>query len=219
MKQIDDEFPEFAGAWKSQLGCCLRGGIFDGWTREALARDPETLVEEIGAGLDTRYERVGGMTRRWVDLGLPDSMALRRPLIRENSRRRFVEGSVLDEGWIGSVKAMAEGHPAVFVAEGVLMYFSEADVKRLFGMLARHFPGSRLLFDCLGPVMVKHQARHDALTKTAARFTWSLDDVWEVERWGMSCILEKPGLISPRPGRHCAICCGWRRRFCAFPNR
>ena len=190
IKRIDYDFSKFAGAWKSQVGCCLRGAIFDQWTRAELAQDPETLVVEIGAGLDTRYERLGGAARRWVDLDMPDSMALRRRFFTENSQRRFVEGSVLDDAWIAPVRAAAAGHPVAFIAEGVLMYFPEDDVKRLFGKLAEHFPGSRLLFDSLGPAMVRHQARHDSVNQTSAKFAWGLADVRALETWGPPCVVE-----------------------------
>ena len=106
VKRIDYDFSKFAGAWKSQVGCCLRGAIFDQWTQAELAQDPETLVVEIGAGLDTRYERLGGAARRWIDLDLPDTMALRRRFFAENSQRRFVEGSVLAADWVNPVREM-----------------------------------------------------------------------------------------------------------------
>ena len=199
IKQINYDFTKFASAWKSQVGCCVRGAIFDQWTREALAKDPETLVVEIGAGLDTRYERLGGAARRWVDLDMPDSMELRRRFFTENSQRQFVEGSVLEEDWVKPVRAMAEGHPVAFVAEGVLMYFPEADVKRLFGILATHFPGSRLLFDSLGPAMVKHQSKHDSVTKTSAKFAWGIADIRDVETWGIPCTLEQTGSFFDAP--------------------
>ena len=199
VKRIDYDFSKFAGAWKSQVGCCLRGAIFDQWTRAELAKDPETLVVEIGAGLDTRYERLGGAARRWIDLDMPDSMALRRRFFVENSQRRFIEGSALEEDWTKPVRAMAEEHPVVFVAEGVLMYFSEEDVKRLFGLLARHFPGSSLLFDNLGPAMVKHQSTHDSVTKTAAKFAWGMADIREVETWGLPCTLEQTASFFDAP--------------------
>ena len=199
LERIDYDFSKFAGAWKSQVGCCVRGLVFDSWVREALRENPETLVVEIGAGLDTRFERLGSAVRRWVDLDMPDSMALRRQFFAESERRRFVAGSVLEEAWVAPVKALAQDHPVVFVAEGVLMYFPEEDVKKLFGLLAGHFPGARLLFDSLGPLMVKHQARHDSVTKTAARFAWALGDVREVDRWGMPCTVEKTGSFFDAP--------------------
>ena len=69
VKRIDYDFSKFAGAWKRQVGCCLRGAIFDQWTRAELAQDPETLVVEIGAGLDIGhpyrdYAVTGRITRQ-----------------------------------------------------------------------------------------------------------------------------------------------------------
>jgi O-methyltransferase involved in polyketide biosynthesis len=55
---IDYEFDKFATAKSSQIGCCLRGTIFDNWVCTYLNQHPQGFVIEIGAGLNTGFERV-----------------------------------------------------------------------------------------------------------------------------------------------------------------
>lgn len=58
LEAIDYNFDKFAPAKGSQVGCCLRGMILDNWVRSYLKEHPCGSVVEIGAGLNTRFERV-----------------------------------------------------------------------------------------------------------------------------------------------------------------
>ena len=58
MADKDYDFDKFSHAKSSQVGCCLRGLIFDNWVRQFLKQNPQATVIEIGAELNTRFERV-----------------------------------------------------------------------------------------------------------------------------------------------------------------
>ena len=45
--------------------------------------------------------------------------------------------------------------PGLLIAEGVLHYLSEAEVKALLNVVVAHFPGGRMLFDICNPWIVK----------------------------------------------------------------
>ncbi len=182
LQEIDYDFDKFAEAQDSQVACCLRGLILDNWVRNYLLENPKGPIVEIGAGLDTRFERVDNGLLHWFDLDLPDSMTLRQQFFEATKRRHFITASALDTGWIDRVKAAGEG-PWMFVAEGVLMYLSEAQVKQLFANLLHHFPGSWFAFDSMSPYMVENQKRHDSLKYTSAKFDWGIQDIWQVKDW------------------------------------
>ena len=124
-----------------QVVACVAATIFDRWTRNFLEEHPEGTIVEIGSGLDTRFERLDNGRAQWFDIDLPDSIAVRRQFFEETPRRRMIAGSILEESWIEEVKA---SHPTalLFVAEGVLFYFKEEDVKSLYQLIADHFPGA-----------------------------------------------------------------------------
>ena len=161
---IDYDFDKFAKGRATQIGCCLRASILDEWVREYLARYPDGTVVEIGAGLDTRFDRLDNGRVTWFELDLPDVVDLRRRFFEETDRRRFISESVLAPGWIGPVREAAEAAPApvMFVAEGVLMYFEESQVRQLFRTIAAGFPGSAFAFDAMSPLMPANAetARH-----------------------------------------------------------
>ncbi len=182
LQEIDYDFNKFAKAKSSQVGCCLRGLILDNLVRNYLKENPTGPIVEIGAGLNTRFERVDNGEVRWFDLDLPDSMAVRQQFFEETERRHFISGSALDTDWIERVKADAE-KPLMFLAEGVLMYLSQEQVKQLFANLSNYFPGSWLAFDSVSPFIVKNQKHHDSLRHTSAKFDWGIEDIRLIKNW------------------------------------
>jgi O-methyltransferase involved in polyketide biosynthesis len=100
--------------------------MFDVWVRDFLERHPEGTVVEIGAGLNTRFERLDN-GRGWCDLGLPDIVDVRRGFFPDSERRTTLAASVLDPGWIETVRRSPR--PYFLVAETVFVYLQEAQVR------------------------------------------------------------------------------------------
>ncbi len=182
LRQIDYDFARFKISNQTQTACCIRDLIFDDQTRKFLAAHDDPVFVEIGAGLNTRFLRVDEGKVRWFDLDLPDSITLRRRFFAESERRQFIGRSVLDPAWIALVKA-AHSNNVMFAAEGVLMYFTEGQVRALFKLLAENFPGAQILFDSISPLFVRFQRFYDALKNMDAEFQWGLGSVKELEKW------------------------------------
>ncbi len=180
--QIDYDFSKLKNARRTQVGVCLRSLAFDRWVNAYLSQNPNGTVVEIGAGLNTRFERVDNGSVRWFDLDLPDAIAMRKQFFQETDRRKFIAASVLDPSWIDAVKASGD-RPVMFAAEGVLIYLTEMQVKQVFATLTEHFPGSLLAFDSLSPYRIKHQNQHDAIKHFQARFQWGIEDIHDIQRW------------------------------------
>jgi len=126
----------------------------DHYTRDFLGRHPEAVVVHIGCGLDSRFERVDDGQVEWYDLDLPDVIELHRKLIGDEGERYHLLGcSVLEDAWLETVR-VHRGRPFLFLAEGVFMYFEEAQVKSLVLRLRDHFPGAELVFDAWRPFQV-----------------------------------------------------------------
>lgn len=200
VEAIDYDFARFDGG-PSLLGVVLRTCIFDVWVRSFLSEHPAGTVVEIGSGLNTRFERVDNGVLSWIDLDLPDAMALRRRFFAEFPRRRMLPVSVLDESWVRTVKTSPG--PYFFAAEAVLAFLSEHEVRQALALIAGHFPGSRIAFDTSGSWIVANQHRHDSLKKVAARIGWACDHPRELEGWGLGLrLLESRDLSRlPRPMR------------------
>ncbi|WP_063043780.1 class I SAM-dependent methyltransferase [Nocardia pseudovaccinii] len=180
VKAIDYDFARFDGG-RSLLGVVLRTSMIDAWVQDFLDEHPQGTVVEIGAGLNTRFERVDNGTLHWIDLDLPDAMNLRSKFFTESDRRHMVAASVLEKTWIDIVKAFPA--PYFLIAEGVLIYLDEPDVRRALTLITANFPGAHLVLDTSGRWIIDHQDRHDAMQKVTARMRWACDDPRELERW------------------------------------
>ncbi|MDI2129623.1 class I SAM-dependent methyltransferase [Yinghuangia seranimata] len=187
------DFRKFEGSATLPLAV-LRTLILDQWVRDFLDEHPDGTVVEIGAGLSSRYERLDNGRAAWTDLDLADALELRRRFYAEGPRRRMVAGSVLETSWLADV-ATGPG-PYLFVLEGVLLYFTEEQVRGVLGTLADAFPGALIAFDSASTGVVENQD-HKALKKElAASFTWACDDPKSVEAWGVGLtVADSRGLV------------------------
>ncbi|MFB9905799.1 class I SAM-dependent methyltransferase [Allokutzneria oryzae] len=196
VERIDYDFTKFDGS-PTLVASVMRTLLLDEWVRGFLSLHPKGTVVEVGAGLNTRFERVDNGRTHWVDLDLPDSMKLRERFFTESDRRRMVAASVLDDSWHEVVRALPA--PYFFVSEGVLLYLDETDVRNALGRVAQGFPGARIAFDTAGRWMVEHQ--DDAMFKkrVAATYAWHCDDPEEVQRWDVGLRLTESRTLLQLP--------------------
>jgi O-methyltransferase involved in polyketide biosynthesis len=177
VRSIDYDFTKFRRG-PSIVGCVLRTAIFDEWVRAFLRRFPEGTVVEIGAGLNTRFERLDNGVAHWVEFDLPDVMALRREFFADGDRRTQLDGSVVDDDWVAAV--LAHPGPYFLVSEAVLLYLPEPDVRTALGHVADHFTGASIAFDTGGALMMRTQDRHDTLRHLSGRMQWTCGDPRQV---------------------------------------
>ncbi|OLT09214.1 hypothetical protein BJF78_31265 [Pseudonocardia sp. CNS-139] len=178
VRSIDYDFARF-GRGPSIVGCVLRSTIFDEWVRAFLRRSPGGTVVEIGAGLNTRFERLDNGSAHWVEFDLPDVMALRQELLADGDRRTRLAASVVEDGWVDAV--LAHPGPYFLVSEAVLLYLAEPDVRTALGHVADRLPGASIAFDTAGPLMMRTQDQHDTLRHLSARMQWTCADPREVQ--------------------------------------
>jgi O-methyltransferase involved in polyketide biosynthesis len=190
----------------SQVATILRSRDFDRCAQEFLARHPQAVNVHIGCGLDTRFERVcseqphNGRVE-WYDLDLPGVIELRRKLVGgERERYHLLACSVLDNAWLDTVSAHRQ-RSFLFLAEGVFMYFTEAQVKSLVLTLRDHFPGAELVFDGWRPFEVWLGNRYLSNSPFAGLMQWSFWRGREIEGWGDGVhLLDKWGFFDqPEP--------------------
>lgn len=184
VSRIDYDFSKFEKVWLSQLGVSIRTMLLDRATSDFVQRNPGSVVVNLGAGLDTRGERFKdkGITC-WYDLDVPEVVKLRQNFFSEDEKHKLIAGSAFDLSWLEQVEYA--GKPVLFIAEGMLMYFDEQEVRRLFGQLALRVPGFEMLFEALAPIAVGKSKHHDSLKKldNAAEFKWGLKNSRDLESW------------------------------------
>jgi len=179
---------------EDKVAVIIRNLEFDRYSQDFLAHYPDAVVVHIGCGLDARFERVDNGQVEWYDLDLPEVIELRRKFIGgEGTRYRLLGCSVFDSAWIDTMNVHRK-RPFLFLAEGVFMYFEEAQVKSLVLMLREHFPGAELVFDAFSPFLVRANNLRLRISRTGigARYHWGLKRGKDLEGWGEGiCLLDE----------------------------
>ncbi len=217
MCQLDQESLRKTTALTEDSGrvvMILKTREFDRFAQDFLGRHPDAVVVHIGCGLDTRFERVDNGRVEWYDLDLPDVIELRRKLIGgEGERYHLLSCSVLDSAWLDVVSAHHQ-RPFLFLAEGVFMYFEEAQVKSLVLTIREHFPGAELVFDAYSPFLFWTHNLKVTRTGIGAHLHWSLKRPQDLERWrdGIRLLDERYPFQAPEPRLRRA----WKVRLVPF---
>ena len=185
VKRINYDFKQARMHTFDETAIIIRMREIDRFTREFLERNPAAVVVHIGCGLDTRFERVAERDGRveWYDLDLPQVIQLRRELMQEDSaRHHLIEGSILEDDWLDRVDHSVP-RPFLFLAEGVLPYFEEEQVRSLFLKISKHFPGAEFVFDAMDPFTIRADNLKLKRTGMDARLHWGLKDFRGIESW------------------------------------
>lgn len=182
VEQIDYDWRRIRLSRGDLVQCVVRLREFDRFVRDFLVRYPSATVLHLGCGLDARFQRVDNGLVRWFDLDLPDVIAMRRELVPEAARNRFVPGSILEPDWVEQLDLSGAG-PVLFVSEAVLVYFAEGRVRDLVVELTRRCPGAELVTDVCTPLAMRLDNLHLTVTRSSARLHWAVRDPRELEAW------------------------------------
>ncbi len=189
VNQMNYDFSRLRLRGHDETAVILRLREFDRRARDFLTRHPQAVVVHIGCGLDTRFERVDDGQVEWFDLDLPEVIALRKQWIGvETERYHLLSGSVFDFTWLEKVDKYRQ-RAFLFLAEGVLPYFEEAQVKSLVLKILQHFPGAELVCDAHTPFVMRMDNLQLALTGVDARLRWSLKHGKDLENWGDGIVM------------------------------
>src|SRR5262249_17154930 len=130
-----------------------RAATFDLLTTRYLADHPDATILHVGCGMDSRVFRVNPPASvQWFDVDYPDVIDLRRQLFPQRAAYHLIGAPLEDLRWLDEVP---RDRPVLLIAEGVLMYLSEAEVKALLKAVVAHFPGGQMIFDVVHPMIVK----------------------------------------------------------------
>lgn len=168
------------GMWKD-IGCTIiatRAATFDLLTNRYLADHPEANVLHVGCGMDSRFFRVDPPAGvQWFDVDYPDVIDLRRRLYPERSAYHLIGARLDDLRWLDEV---SRDRPGLFIAEGVLHYLGETEVKSLLNAVVAHFPSGQLIFDICNPWIIKRAGSN--VGGTGATYRWGLDDPQDIRQ-------------------------------------
>jgi O-methyltransferase involved in polyketide biosynthesis len=164
----------------SQKGVSIRTEILDEQTNAFLLKHPDAVVVNLGCGLDTRFHRLDNGTTTWFDLDVPEAIELRSQFFKPTDRYDFIPKSVFDLTWIDRIPKKRD---TLFLAEGLLMYFTEAEVKLLLKNLCKEFSKAEMLLEAMSPFIAKRTQKHPDVKNYNATFKWGIKAGREMEGW------------------------------------
>ena len=167
----------------SHEGVVARTIMLDKQLKDIIRKHPDSVIVNVGAGFDNRFERVDNGQIWWFDLDLPDAIAARKKAFPERERVTMVAGNALEDGWCQQVNEILAGRKAkpVFIAEGLFMYLTMAQIRTFLEILKQHFPdGGTLIAEQNSKLMQKNEKHHDTVKNTNAHFRSGTDSAQEI---------------------------------------
>ena len=126
------------------LSVALRAKKLDQVASDFLARHPDAVGLDLGAGLDTRAARLDvPSTVDWYDVDFPAVAAARERLIPARPNGHVIGADITEEDWLDTIPT---GRPAVIVADGLIGFLTREEVVSLLDRLVAHFPPALRLY-------------------------------------------------------------------------
>jgi O-methyltransferase involved in polyketide biosynthesis len=164
----------------------IRAYVFDETVRAFIESNSNSVVVNIGAGLDTTFQRIDNGRVVWINIDLPGVAALRHTLIPDSEREMTVPRSIFDFTWIDDIASQTEGRAIMFMAAGVLCYFAPSENELLFRTLADAFPSAHLVFDAMS-WLTTWGTNRDLMKKSgydpSALLKWHIKRASRLRRW------------------------------------
>jgi len=208
VERIDYDFSQIeeGPAADHQGVWAIRAYNFDNIIEAFLANNSKAIVVNIGAGLDTTFQRVDDGTVLWVNIDLPDVVAMREKLIPDSEREMTISKSIFDFTWIDDISRWTEGRFILFMASGVLCYFEAQEVEILFRKLAETYPSSHVIFDSMS-WLVLWGTNRDIMKKSgfdsSTLIKWHLKRASGLQKWVDTIkIVEEYPMLSRVPIRN-----------------
>jgi len=166
---LDYDFSHAEKDTAMRSGVIARTIVLDRLVGAWLGRHPGTVVVNLACGLDTRCYRMKGY-QHWYNLDLPETIAVRQRLLPESGAISQLAMSAMDD-WGAAIRETDA--PALVIIEGLTMYLSEADVRRIFEVIAARLPKAEVFVETMNPAVAK-RFKERSIEGSHAKFTWGV---------------------------------------------
>ena len=146
-----------------------RAKVFDDSANRFIADHPQCTVINLACGFDTRFWRIANENCRYVEIDLPEVVALKREIQKDQLGYELIGCSVLDASWIDQVTTNGNSH-FLLLAEGLFPYLPEPDATKLFQRFTQRFTCSQLVFDIIPEKYLKGLWK--MLLRLETKITW-----------------------------------------------
>jgi O-methyltransferase involved in polyketide biosynthesis len=119
---------------------------FDKFASQYISNHPGCTVINLACGFDTRFWRLKIDKDKYIDLDLPEMIALKKEVLKDHLNYELIGCSVLDPTWIDRVTANGNGN-FLLLAEALFYYLPKQDVANILSEISQRFKGSELVLE------------------------------------------------------------------------
>ncbi len=118
-----------------------RWKAFDDSANRFIGANPLCTVINLACGFDTRFWRISNEACQYVEIDLPEVVAMKRAILKDQLCYELMGCSVLETAWIDQVTANGNSH-FLLLAEGLFSYLLKPDAIQLFQRISPRDYGS-----------------------------------------------------------------------------
>ena len=164
----------------------VRAAVFDSWVIKKINEMPDAAVLHIGCGLDSRIKRVGDQKAKWYDLDFPEVIEERRHYYSDSESYTMLSGDATECKYIDKIDADS----LIVVMEGVSMYISEQNLKKLLSVFEGRFSSIALLMDCYSSFAAKMSKYKNPINEVGVSQVYGIDDPEQLSVGSLNFISE-----------------------------
>lgn len=158
-------------------GVIARTIVLDRLAKKYLAENSGAVVVNIACGLDTRCYRMKNYSH-WYNLDLHETIGVRGKILSPTEKISQIAMSAMDD-WGGEIAE--QGVPVLVIIEGLTMYLSEADVKKIFDIIDKRFEHAEVFVETMNPMVAK-RIKEKSIEGSKAKFTWGVKNGEELSK-------------------------------------
>jgi methyltransferase (TIGR00027 family) len=169
----------------------LRTRYFDDRLRDQIAQGRRQVVI-LGAGLDTRPQRIAADGVAYFEIDAPETQAFKKAKLEANGvepNTRYIGADYVSDGMIDLLQrnGCQFNLPTHVIWEGNTMYLNDASVSQILTDLMRHIESCSVSFDYLAEEVIENATGDSEITDVVGRFaamgapwTYGFDDLPEL---------------------------------------
>ncbi|HJV44561.1 MAG TPA: class I SAM-dependent methyltransferase [Bacillota bacterium] len=177
LKMIDYDFEKLNNFGNDVI--VIRAKQFDTWLKDFIEGNDNVTVLNLGCVLDTRVSRLNPQSKvLWFDVDYPDVIDVRKLFFSTKDGYEMISSSVTELDWLEHIP---NDRPVMIIAEGLLEYLTEVEVKTLLDRMTTFFTHGQIAFDVMNSFAIK-SGKERLKETTGAIHKWIVDDVHDVDK-------------------------------------
>lgn len=128
--------------------------ILDKMVGDYISKNTDCTIINLACGFDTRYWRIDHQNCRYIEVDLPEVVALKKEILKDHISYEIIGCSVLDNSWIDQVTNRGNSN-FLIIAEGLLMYFTESEGIKFLQTISQRFIHSQIICDMFPKYIAK----------------------------------------------------------------